>query len=63
MRTGHLSVQQGKQVIIHLRTGEKILGYFKERKARTVEFEGFSIPTVLIRTLTIIKGANEKKTA
>lgn len=59
--TGHLSVQQGKQVLIHLKSGEKLTKRFKERKSNFVLFEdGTKIKTGLISTLSIYKPTNLK---
>ncbi len=57
MKTGHLSVRQGKRVVIHKRDGSKVVAKFKERGNNWVEFyELGRIPTVEIRTLSIAKG-------
>ena len=57
MKTGHLSVRQGKRVVIHFRDATKKVAKFKERGSNYVEFyELGRIPTVEIRTLSIAKG-------
>lgn len=60
--TGHLSVQQGKRVMVHMRNGQKFIGKFKERKATYVTLQldaqsDMAIPTHDIRTISIYKEA------
>lgn len=56
MRTGHLSVQQGKRVLVLMRDGNHILAKFKQRKGRFIEFfDHESIRSNLIRTLSLYK--------
>lgn len=58
--TGHLSVQQGKRVLVVMKSGDHKIKKFKERKGSLVEFyDGSKIPTKDIRTLSIYQeGSN-----
>lgn len=68
--TGHLSVQPGKKVIVHMRSGDKLIGKFIERKSSKVVIDAkigigdvaipFTIPTDHIRTISIYKGETNK---
>lgn len=58
--TGHLSVQPGKRVILHMRSGDNIIGKFLERKSSRVLVDiglgiQATIPTKDIRTISIYK--------
>lgn len=60
MRTGHLSVQQGKRVKVHLRDGSNFVAKFKERSDRVIEFYDHApINTIKVRTLSISKGVDQ----
>lgn len=55
--TGHLSIRQGKKVQVFLRDGTSFIAKYKQKRARYVEFyEVVSVPTVDIKTITILKG-------
>lgn len=54
--TGHLSVRQGKRVLVLARDGRHFIAKFKARKARTVEFYDHDpVATVDVRTLSLYK--------
>lgn len=54
--TGHLSIRQGKRVKVFLRDGTSFVAKYKQKHARSVEFyEILSVPTVDIKTITIVK--------
>ena len=60
MRTGHLSVQPGKRVMVHMRDGTKVVGKFVERKSNKVTIiQDIGWPITLstdkIRTISIYK--------
>lgn len=51
-----MSAQQGKRVIVIMRSGEHRIKKFKENKGNVIEFmDGDTIPTKEIRTLSIYK--------
>jgi len=57
--TGHLSVKQGKRVLVHMRSGAKIVARFKQRRARSVEFYDHDpILSNAISTLSIYRATN-----
>lgn len=55
-RAGHLSVQQGRRVLVIMRSGDHIKAKFKERKGRYIHFyDHDSITTAEIRTISLYK--------
>lgn len=56
MRTSHLSVQKGKRVLIILRTGERIIAKFVEKKNARIILDIGEIQTKDIRVLSLYKG-------
>lgn len=59
-RTGHLSVNKGKRVIVHFKDGTKVPDRFIEKKGHYVILEELGkIHAGLLSTLTINKGMRE----
>ena len=56
MRTPHLSVRQGKRIMIKLKQGGTIIAKFQERKGKYIFLtDGRKIRAVLIKSLKIYK--------
>ena len=54
--TGHTSVRKGKAVIVFLRDGRQVRGYFREQRGRFIVLEdGTKIPKSELRCVTINK--------
>lgn len=54
--TGHTSVRKGKAVIVFLRNGRQVRGYFREQRGRFIVLEdGTKIPKSEMRCVTINK--------
>ena len=54
--TGHTSVRKGKAVIVFLRDGRQVRGYFREQRGRCIALEdGTKIPKSELRCVTINK--------
>lgn len=59
--TGHLSARQGTKVKVHLRDGSTFLAKYKQRHARSVEFDdGRKVPTAQIKTISYYKPTRQK---
>lgn len=58
MRTGHLSVQKGKRVMVHFKDGSKLITKFIEKKGKTIRTEAGNFQAGDLRTLTIWKHDN-----
>jgi hypothetical protein len=57
MRTGHLSVTQGKRVIVWLRDGSRLVDHFVAKRTNYVELRAHGrVNCALIRTISIYKG-------
>lgn len=62
MRTsGHMSVQQGKRVVVWMRDGTKFIAQFKEHKSRyIIFFDHRSVRKEAVSTLSLHKGNTEE---
>lgn len=61
MRTPHTAVKKGKRVIVRLKTGERFIDKFMDRKGNYVIFENHKVVKGNIKSFGIFKG-NETDT-
>jgi len=55
MKTPHTSTYKGKRVIIRLKTGQKIVGKFLDKKQSYVFLDNIKIQIPLIKSFSIYK--------